>query len=207
MTSHSEIKKLLTSAQVMAYFDPTKETQLITDALPTGLSAILLQTTPDTKETRVVAYVSRTLSAVECRYSQTEREALAIVWAMRSFIFTFVEVILSSLLTASICSLSITTQSQNLQHELNDGISDYKVMILRPYTPEVTAIPQTISSDYLSRHSSLREEDTTLAEEYVNFISSNAVPKAMTLAEIQHATTQDKTLQCVIRLNMKVHYN
>ena len=34
----------------------------------------------------------------------------------------------------------------------------------------------------------------------MNFISSNAVPKAMTLAEIQHATTQDKTLQCVIHL-------
>ena len=80
--SFCKIKKLLTSAQVMAYFDPTKETQLITDASPTGLSAILLQMTPDTKETRVVAYVSRTLSAVECRYSQTEREALAIVWAI-----------------------------------------------------------------------------------------------------------------------------
>ena len=34
----------------------------------------------------------------------------------------------------------------------------------------------------------------------MNFISSNAVPKAMTLTEIQHATTQDKTLQCVIHL-------
>ena len=66
---------------------------------------------------------------------------------LRSFIFTFVAVILSSLLTASLCSLSTTTQSQNLQHELNDGISDYKVMILKPYTLEVTAIPQTICPD------------------------------------------------------------
>lgn len=40
--SFQEIKKLLTSAQVMSYFDPNKETQLITDASPTGLSAILL---------------------------------------------------------------------------------------------------------------------------------------------------------------------
>lgn len=46
-------------------------------------------------------------------------------------------------------------------------------------------------------------------EEYVNFLSVNAVPKAMTLQEIQQATTQDKTLQCVAHLvrnsNWKKH--
>ena len=56
--SFQEIKELLTSAQVMAYFDPDKETQLVTDASPTGLSAILLQVTPNGEETGVVAYVS-----------------------------------------------------------------------------------------------------------------------------------------------------
>ena len=36
-----------------------------------------------------------------------------------------------------------------------------------------------------------------MAEEYVHFLAENAVPKAMTLYEIQLATKQDKTLQCV----------
>lgn len=80
--SFQEIKELLISAQVMAYFDPSKETQLVTDASPTGLSAILLQATPSTEETCVVAYASRTLTPVERRNSQTEKEALAIVWAI-----------------------------------------------------------------------------------------------------------------------------
>ena len=80
--SFNQIKELLTSAQVMAYFDPKKETELITDASPTGLSAILMQSPPGSDDKRVVAYASRTLTAVERRYSQTEKEVLAIVWAI-----------------------------------------------------------------------------------------------------------------------------
>ena len=66
----------------MAYFDPDKETHLGNDASPMGLSAILLQVMLSTEETGVVAYVSRALTPVERRYSQTEKEALAIVWAI-----------------------------------------------------------------------------------------------------------------------------
>ena len=49
----------------MAYFDPNKETELVTDASPSGLSAILMQNTPGTKDRRVVAYASRALTDVE----------------------------------------------------------------------------------------------------------------------------------------------
>jgi hypothetical protein len=44
---------------------------------------ILTQTHGD--ETRPVAYASRTLTAVERRYSQTERDALAVVWGCERF--------------------------------------------------------------------------------------------------------------------------
>ena len=52
-------------------------------------------------------------------------------------------------------------------------------------------------SDFLSRHTSLNEEkrQETMAEEYVHFLSTHAVPKAMTLSEIQAATKDDPTLQ------------
>ena len=66
----------------MAYFDPNKETELVTDASPSGLSAILMQNTPGEEDRQVVAYSSRALTDVERRYSQTEREALAIVWVV-----------------------------------------------------------------------------------------------------------------------------
>ena len=81
----NQIKDLLTSSTVMAYFDPRKDTELITDASPWGLSAILIQKSPGQDDRRVVVYASRALSDVERRYSQTEREALAIVWAIERF--------------------------------------------------------------------------------------------------------------------------
>ena len=68
--SFQRIKELLTSAKVMAYFDPSKETELIIDASP---SAILMQKTSASDDRRVVAYVNRTLSPVERRYSQIEK--------------------------------------------------------------------------------------------------------------------------------------
>ena len=69
----------------MAYFDKNKETFVIVDASPVGVSGILAQKHRDSENHKVVAYASRTLTNVEQRYSQTEKEALAIVWAVEHF--------------------------------------------------------------------------------------------------------------------------
>ena len=70
------LKDAMTSAEVMAYYDPNAETRIIWDASPVGLGSILEQKHGD--NFRPVAYASRTLNAVERRYSQIEREALGI---------------------------------------------------------------------------------------------------------------------------------
>ena len=63
----------------MSYLDPRKQTENIVDASPVGVSGLLAQ------EGRVLSYASRALSDVESRYSQTEREMLAVVWAREHF--------------------------------------------------------------------------------------------------------------------------
>ena len=59
-------------------------TFVVTNASPVGLGAILMQEQKD-GERKPVAYISKTLTEVERRYSQIEREALAIVWAVERF--------------------------------------------------------------------------------------------------------------------------
>lgn len=67
------------SSEVMAYFNPAKSTKLLVDASPVGLGAVL------TQEGKIISYASKGLSDVEKRYSQTGKEALAIVWGIEHF--------------------------------------------------------------------------------------------------------------------------
>ena len=79
----TELKSRLSNAQTLAYFDRSAPTQVIADAGPVGLGAVLVQW--QNNEWRVVYYASRSLTDVERRYSQTEREALSLVWACERF--------------------------------------------------------------------------------------------------------------------------
>ena len=196
--SFHTIKNLLTSTDVMAYFDPNKETELVTDASPSGLSAILMQNTPGTKDRRVVAYASRVLTDVERRYSQTEREALAVVWAIEK---------LHLYLFGS--HFKLLTDCKAVELIFNNPKSKPPARIerwnlrLQGYDFEVQHTKGNKNpSDYLSRHTSLvgNNKQSTMAEEYVNLLTSSAVPKAMTLQEIQQATTEDATMQCLMHL-------
>ena len=60
---------------VLAYFDKTKKHTIQSDASKKGLGAVLL------KESKPVMYMSRALTETEQRYSNIERELLAIVFA------------------------------------------------------------------------------------------------------------------------------
>jgi deoxyuridine 5'-triphosphate nucleotidohydrolase len=80
----NKLKKLLTTAPILIYPDFTKKFYLYTDASDSGLGAVLSQKDDQNRE-RVIAYSSVSLKPAETRYSTTEKEALAIVWAVRQF--------------------------------------------------------------------------------------------------------------------------
>ncbi len=73
-----ELRRLLTSAPILAYPDFNRQFILDTDASDTGIGAVLSQTDGEGRE-RVIAYGSRLLTKAERRYCVTRRELLAVV--------------------------------------------------------------------------------------------------------------------------------
>ena len=76
--SVNSIKELLANEQVLAYFNTRIPSEIIVDASPVGLAAILVQSY-ENDVSRIIAFASKSLSATEQRYSQLEREALAVL--------------------------------------------------------------------------------------------------------------------------------
>lgn len=201
------LKTALSSAPCMAYFNISKETTVTVDASPVGVSAIISQSTKEKNENKVIAYASRALTAVETRYSQTEKEALAIVWAIEHFhLYLYGH------------DFVLVTDHKPL--EVIYGSSRSKpsarierwVLRLQPYTFKVVYKPgATNPADYLSRHPvpTKNTKNQEMTESYINFVTTNSIPKAMTLEEIKKATDKDETLRAVraaIKLN-KWHYD
>ena len=66
-------------------------------------------------------------------------------------------------------------------------------------------------ADYMSRHPAkqniLSSREEKMAEDYVNFISQTSLLKAVTIEEVQSATTEDGTLQAVITMIQTGHWH
>ncbi len=119
-----ELKESLSAACVISYYDQQKETQVLVDASPVGLGVILTQKNK-AGGTEVIQYASRALTPVEQRYSQTEREALAIVFGCECFHYIVWENHLSLLLTINHWYQSSTTRNPIHQPGFKDGVSNY----------------------------------------------------------------------------------
>ncbi|XP_055714231.1 uncharacterized protein K02A2.6-like [Phlebotomus papatasi] len=79
------LKDMISTPETLSYFDNGRRTRVIADASPVGIGAVLVQFDGDNTTPQVIAYASKSLSKTEQRYCQTEREALALVWAVEKF--------------------------------------------------------------------------------------------------------------------------
>ena len=79
-----ESKQLLKSAEVLAHYSADADLVLSCDASPYGVGAVLSQRTKDGCE-RPLGFMSRTLTPAEKRYSQLDKEALAIMFGIKRF--------------------------------------------------------------------------------------------------------------------------
>ena len=193
------LKSKLTS-DAISYFNPALKSEIIVDASPVGLGVVFCQYDPEKpNSTRaIVQYASRTLSEVETRYSQVEKEALAVVWACEKL----------HLYLAG-CEFDIVTDNKAVELIFGNPRSKPKARIERwclrllPYTFSIKHQPGASNiADYISRNPMSKidlHNHEDIAERYVNMISSQAVPKAVAMETIIDATRNDNELQLVAR--------
>ncbi|XP_060085463.1 uncharacterized protein K02A2.6-like [Ylistrum balloti] len=80
----NNVKSELSSAPILALYDPSGDTKLSAGTSSYGLGAVLLQKQRNS-EWRAVAFASRSMTETEQRYVQVEKEALATTWACEKF--------------------------------------------------------------------------------------------------------------------------
>jgi len=82
--SFQQMKEKLTTAPVLAYPNFEKEFIIYTNASNIALGAVLSQE-GDEGEEHVIQYAARSLSRAEQVYTTTEKECLAVIWAVNKF--------------------------------------------------------------------------------------------------------------------------
>ena len=188
------LKLLATSDTVLAHFNTELETFLITDAGAVGLGAILAQKQHDSS-LRPVQYASRALTQQEKKYSQTEKEALAVVWGCERFhIFLYGK------------SFNILTDHQPLKVLYsNNGKPSPRILRwslrMQSYEYKVQHIPGSTNPADILSNSPLKKtsnnESSEETEKYINHIIAYHTPKGITLNEIMEESSKDSTLSKV----------
>ena len=172
--------KLITEAPVLALYQPEKPLSLENDACEYGLGSVSMQ------EGRPVAYASRTLTAMESRYSQIEKEMLAAVYGLEKFHhYTYardVEVItdhkpLESIAKKPLCMAPIRLQNMLMRAK------NYQCDIR--YKPDT----QIQMADTLSRS----PVDKPLKREIIRSVKAYPIKNDL-MSEIRAAAMEDETL-------------
>ena len=82
--SFDRIKQLLTSDLLLTHFNPELPIIVAADASNSGIGAVISHKFPDGSE-KPIAHTARSLSVAERNYSQIEKEALALIFAVKKF--------------------------------------------------------------------------------------------------------------------------
>ena len=188
-TAFNTLKQALTSADVVAYFDPTVQTEVLVDASPVGIGAIL------TQKGKVICYASRALTETEQRYSQTDREMLAVVFGIEHFhIYLYG------------ADFTVFTDHKPLlgmiksQKPATARIDRWRLRMM-PYNFNLKYRPgkdENNPADFISRHPDIQPKRDNAGEAYVRYVTKNVIPKSMTLEEVQAETNKDPKMKKLV---------
>ncbi|KAL1271927.1 hypothetical protein QQF64_030943 [Cirrhinus molitorella] len=182
------LKKALTEAPVLRFFDPQQQIVLQADASKDGLGACLLQ------QERPVTYASRALTLAERNYAQIEKELLAVVFAARKFhqyVFGASVIVhsdhkpLEAIVTKPLSQAPARLQRMLLQ------LQRYNLQVI--YTPgKDMLIADTLSRAFLSEDGQ-HGESLEGVERVVYAMEATEAMGAEILARLKSVTKEDET--------------
>ena len=183
-----QLKHLLSTAPVLAFYDVKKSVTVSCDASQFGLGAVLLQ------EGQPIAYASRSLTDTECRYAQIEKELLAVVFGLEKFNqYVYGKCVdvesdhkpLEAISKKSLCHAPPRLQRMLLRLQRYDFTLRYKPG------------KEMVIADTLSRACTTDDTTDRMEEELkcaVHLILSTGMSE-MWLQEIKEATNEDQSMQ------------
>ena len=193
-----KLKTSLSIRPALGYYETGCETKLIVDAGPHGLGLVLMQ--KKNRGWQPVFNASRSLTEVEQRYSQLEREALAIRWGCERC-YTY---LIGSRFT-------VVTDHQPLLSLFNNPNSrppirlERWLMYLQQFDFKVEYCKGIENAaDYLFRHSVAIDESyehiNRVYEASLSKTITSCVPRALNLKDVQEATAKDEILSELISI-------
>ncbi len=187
-----KLRNALSSDKALGYYETGLPTKLTVDAGPNGLGLLLLQ--KKTEGWKPVACASRSLTAAETRYSQIEREALAIRWGCEK---CYMYLIGSKFVveTDHLPLLSMFQPRSRPPLRIERWL-----LYLQQFDFELKHTPGAKNpADYLSRHSMpltyIDVQESNARDKVVRSLVTDHVPRAMTAREVEVASVEDEELK------------
>lgn len=201
-TEFEKLKKLISSAPVLTYYDGNKQLTLSVDASQSSMGAVILH------DKHPIAYASKSMNEAQKRYSQIEKELLAIVYGCTKFHrYIYGQ------------SVNVETDHKPLVAIFNKNLSDIpqrlqRMMLkLQQYDLSVRHVPgkHMYIADTLSRakfkeingHDETDEALSSLNDDlrvHANFLVCSINVSERKLNEIKSETMKDITLKKLVSL-------
>ena len=190
-----KLKKLLTEAPLLEYYDVTKPVTLQCDSSKDGVGAVL-------KHAKPIAYASKSLTESQKRYAQIEKELYAVVFGCEHF-------------HQYVCGRRITVHTDHkplvsiVKKPLASAPARLQRLLLRlqKYEVDVVYVPGKLlyTADMLSRAYLGNAQETDIDDEmelHVNMVINSLPVSDKKLKEIMDETAKDSELQAVRKMCM-----
>ena len=183
------------STEAMGFFNKTWITELTTDASPTGLGAVLSQVDPqDPQRRHIILFASRSLSPIERKYAQVEREALAVVWACERLKLYLI----GKEFNLIVDNKAIELIYSNPKSKPSARLERWGLRLL-PFSFKIRHEPgESNIADYFSRNAIEEiKNNGEDVEQYINTLVDYQLPMSIRLEAVREETQNDQALTLV----------